>query len=578
MSDNSIDVDVKFHLEDINKLFEKIVQGMDDSDFFKNLDKIDVIEGSLLSDVGSIDDKVKFMEILSDLDFALPIMKEVQKMVDELEMGQDGQSELIMSTQNTVIQMFTISKLLIKMLEEKFPISEDMQKDLDSMNDALMDQSTTLDDKLDILRRSISNMFAPLKEEREAFKISPTQSFNFSDVMGSDVAFANLSVIEDQAKQTMDIMDLLIDKINANTGGRMRLSGMEDIFENLKEIAEDVHTISSRARKKVATYEGSESNLTEGQQVRSAIYMPQVKDEMAKIQKTVGDMMEVFIELNSTVDTNLNDIKDQLGDITSSLVNSELILSKSITVMDDVTKEFKNQIKELKKTLTQAVKKIGIKIDDEFFGKIFEEMFQMMIDKKLTTDPKIGTNIWKTDELVNLLRITLDSLTAGFKSNVKHEKGRELLEQAGIDVSATSHIMRVADIRKENVLSDLNMGFMGGGGSSSNQPLIDMVSLEEMYKQISDRGVKQQAQLVSIKENTDNIIELAKNTQSSASITVELTRDLSKNFVRMGGEMSRAGQEISKAKKDMVKTSDKVNEIIQTLNLVFGGEEIMPTE
>jgi len=581
---NSIDVDVNFNLKDINKLFDKMLEGSGNvniGNIFKDIDELDPMKSSLLKDVSSIEDQVKLADTLNKVGFTAPIMKDVHKMMQDLGLEQDQQSSVIERTQQNLVNMLTISKTLLKMMDDKYPLSDDMQKELDDMNKVLTDQNLTLDDKLDLMVRSVNNIFAPIKESMpEAFKVSPMKSdIDMAELMG-DKGRANIDIMRDFAGQAADSLRHLANRARTNVGGRVRLDQELPQLDNLIAIADEVTSNLEEIRVKSSdmsndmTMNNIDVMQTEGQVAARMLRMPEIVNAIKHLEDITNGILEIFTELTEDFNVEMKNVGVDYAGMVFSAEEQEKKINHAVNILGDVSKDIRSGLKEFKSVERTEIKGISAKLDDDMFIKTIEEVWRQAVENGLVGNTTTTAKDRQLDEMITLVDATFNRLLADYESVMKSPPSRKLLEEAGLGQSIPiPNVLKRARARHEQI-SDLGTVIFGdksvGGGSSG----LDMAYLQDMFTQIQTQETQTKAHMGTMKSDVKTMMEDIKSIDSVASKTVNITKETNKLISSFSGAINRSANAMDNTQKSLGNTNRAVKKMVDKINEFFPGDDI----
>jgi len=579
MSEHSIDVDVNFNLNDIKKIFEKIMEGSDID--FKGLSDITKLDGegqaSLLKEISSTENKTKLLESFANLGIHTSIINDISKIVKDMDEDQDEQSDIVERTQNGMIMLLTLSKTMMKLLDDKFPITEKMKKELDIMNDVLKDQKLGLDDKLDILLRSVTSIFAPFKEQQpQAFKIvSSAIQPTFLNTMDKDQTRASIDIMMDFVKQVTDKYTQLIERMG---GGQeqFRHAGEADEIENLLSIGADITEILQKY-KKVLTEEQYKQGLVPSDTAYTAVLSTEVRNTMDTVEITMNHLVLLFNDMSTQVDIHLKNLE---GDVeTVVLANEERLveLQSTIELLNTVTGDFRTVKIDLKNAIERGLNEIKDDITDEFRQEIADKLIEVAINKRLMVDPTKVDEENRLDFLIKLVDHTFNTLIDEYESVINTPKSREALKEAGIRLSlATPTILNVAK-QRYSTITGREEGLFPSDEPTSD-PSFDMEVLTDMIYQIYDQDTNMTKHMGRMKSEMIKLVNAVQNTETVAKNTAEKATLIEKSFMTMTGATQSAANHLRLAKDSIVRTNIKVNEVVRKIADEFPGDDIAPLE
>lgn len=578
MSEHSIDVDVNFHLNDIKKIFEKIMEGSDID--FKGLSDITKLDeegqASLLKEISSTENKTKLLESFASLGIHASIINDISKMVKDMDEDQDEQGTVIERTQSGMMTLLALSKTMMKLFDDKFPITEKMKKELDIMNDALSKQNLELDDKLDILLRSVSSIFAPLKEEQQAFKIIPSVAQpTFLEAMDKDQARASIDTMMDFVKQVTDKYTQLIERMG---GGQeqFRHAGETDEIENLLNIGEDITEILEKYKKLVEEEQYKQGLVPSDPTYIGQALSTEVRDTMSTVEEIMLHLIELFNNMSTQIDTHLLNLQTDVQEVVEANEERLVELQSTIELLNTVAGDFRTIKDDLREAIETGLNMIRDDITDEFRAEIAEKLIEVAINKRLMVDPKKSEKEDKLNFLIKLVDHTFNTLLDDYKNVINTFESREALKAVGIKQSlAIPSILRTAKERY-SIITGKEEGLFPSPASAL--PSIDTGDLKDMIDQIYTHEEQTRKYMGTMKNEMIKLVKAVENTETSAENTAKSALVLSKSFKTIQGSTQTAADHLRLAKDSIIKTNAKVNEVIGKVTEISPGDDITPLE
>jgi hypothetical protein len=443
MSENSIDVDVNFHFGEINELFNKIIEGAD-IDVLKEIsDKDSLIQGSLLGDITSVDDKTKLLETMSELKITAPYIHEVYKMIEEMTSDQGEQGDIIERTQRSMISLLTISKTMLRMFEEKFPITKEMQKELDNMSDALSDQSKTIEQRIEVVGRGIINAFAPIKEDLpRAFKITAPQadySMLASAFGQDDSARAQIAMMMDFIKQVNTHIEEIIkikrpvmkggireeELLNVKRIGEELLPVMEQLEAKTKEVFGEVLTIKTDTLAK-------ESDLR-----KLFTDQPTVKSLFTTMETAIKDILNIMKELEKDVKDNMVNLDKLMAERVEILGKQEVSIAEVVGILRDEIRDNKKSMTDIKKTFTREIEKFKNVLSEDYYQGTIRDVLKQLIETEFVQPIATTQTARKLTFLLRLAENALGSMEEDLSRLLKG-KTPEQIKEMGLERTVLS--------------------------------------------------------------------------------------------------------------------------------------------
>lgn len=568
MSENSIDVDVNFNLKEIDKIFEKLMEGTS-TNIFKDLSDVTDLDeeglASLLKDITSLDDKTKLLEAFNKLNMKSPIMENLIRMVTDLSEDSEHDTELIERTQSNLITMLSISKLMLKMIDEKFPISEEIQDEIEKMSKAITDEEMKLDDRLDLISRTMNSILATSSGQNVAFRIV-TPEVSIAERLPDE----RLQGIRDEFGAVIGIIEDLTGQIVSadEESGRLRTPQLNvdnavSALDRAKELFEEVNNALRESVDNMSTQE----TLTEGQETRGRMDIEHRITQMTQISALVGLMKE-------SLDKFVLEAKDTIAIAMQNMdVATESIIKLAIDLDPSKVGVTADQIAKLKEAMKKGLKNIEDKITEELHVDTVEQIFEQAIEKRLMTDPLDEDPRRKIGYIIDLINATFNRLITDFRTVIKTPEQRELLKEAGLaQIISIPHILDSAERRMEDI---------GGVGSILNREMgtsFDTKHLEVMIGQIQSTEQQTKVHMGKLSEDMKIMLEVVNRTEGVAIETGKEAKFMSDNFGQIKGAVLSASQQILSAKKSISETNVKVNEVVQRFTEENPGKDIQPLD
>lgn len=378
-SENSIDVDVNFHLNDINTLFEKFMEGLGNEEILGDIGDIEgKMAGTLSHDISSIEDKNKLYENLIKMNLQQPEIDQLIKMMSEMGEDQGEGFESLDRVKNNMILMLSIAKSMMRMLEDKFPITADIEKELEDVTKILSQQETSLDDKLQLVMRAINNMMTPTTTQ-EAFKII-TPDIDF----GRFTTPAEKKNREDEFNVNALTIETLIKQIEDAQSGRIRTTQLQSLLENardsigrMSDLFDDTQDRLFSAIVEARSDRGGEPEgveTPEGKVSRTIRTDVSVRmNQIEELGKFVGILRETLeetaVEFKKDIDIALRDIEVATDAITKMVIDLDPL---KIGISTKDKEQFRDTIKD-------GLKRIEDKLDSELFEQTVDEVWKSAV-------------------------------------------------------------------------------------------------------------------------------------------------------------------------------------------------------
>ena len=595
MSENSIDIDVNFNLNEISTLFAKVMEGLsqgkDMSNVFKEIDPNAPI-GSLMSQGSLTEDKTKLYESLSNIDQLSPLIEILKKLQEELIIEEGDQGDIIERTERNMSNMLTISKLLLKMFETKFPISEDMGKDIDEMSKILSDQSLTFDNKLDKLMATMSNAFASFREDRQAFRTIPGDNApTLGDLFGRDNTQEMSEDFRKKFKAIANVIRSMADRIVERGGtGSINISGTDmgefslADLERLAEYAEQGTTLFrsftenlERSNQEISAIR-SERSLREGEVARDVMGMPVIEKAIEKLTKLTGDVGVIFKRLEEHVKGFLTDATVDLEGSGKELNEVIITLNKSITVLEEAARLMVNAAQDIGNTTAEQLKIIAEKIDESLIIKTIEEVFDQIIANKLIA-PINETSMAKRLEFALLTAKSVINTLAKDLQSFMIGKTPEELKELGLpglkDTQRT--VFRLQQAQREfGTTPEGNVYSLGGVQEAFDMSEINIMS--GFLKDIASDITKKTGFVEDIDLHMRETNELMKNLVKQTKNINATTDTFDDKIGILQRTTNNAMNLMGASEKKIQDAGNKINEIIEEWGKLRIGFNLPPSK
>lgn len=578
MSENSIDVDVNFHLNDINKIFEKIMEGTD-TDIFKGLSDIsdldDEMKASLLESITSVDDKTKLLEALTNLNVTAPIAEDMYKMIEEMSGDQGDQTTIIERTQKSMITLLTISKTMMKLFEEKFPISDEMQKELDIMNRTLNDQSLILDDKMDILLRSMNNMFAPIKEEiPRAFRtIRPTDAPRVMDFLDKDRTRAGIDEMIDFVDQVTNKYE---DLFRAMDEGQERFRHTEERpeLEDIRDIGNNLRGTLIELRDLVTEERDPGGTIADTSDIVVAI-SDEAKLAFDKIQQVMDEIEVIFKEtaqINAIQITESVAASQDLRDKTTEMKNEVGVAVEMLNVAVGEISGMKDAVKNQIGTGILAIKNM---LNSDYFQGTIEDVLNQLIREELVQPIHTTRTAQDLEYILRIAEASLNTFNRDLERLMVGKSEEELREMGLSDVAQVKGVIERSRERQRRILRDEETIF-----SSPISRDIDMEGLssldrmEGLLETIATRTREQDNMTVRIDDNLRELLIQSQMTNILAESSFEKVAQFDDQIKMTIRATEKAADWLHKMNQTTEVNTHKIREIAERWNDEFPGRDV----
>jgi len=580
MSENSIDVDVNFHLNDIIKLFEEAMKG-DNSNIIDVIKDISVEEdklkgSSLLHDVTLTEEKTKLLEAMSNMGVVSDVVNDVFKLVNDMNLKDGDNSDVIQRTQRSMVTLLTLSKTMLKMFDEKFPISEDMADELEEMDKVLQNSQLSMDSKIDQLYRIMNNAFAPLKEQQQdmpdAFKTThpTTGGYNFS--------LAQVDVIDDYAEQVTVFINSILSRISGNTSNRLRI-GKDDVsqMDNLTEIKDDIFDIIDKLKARTGGSEGvgRVAEAVEGYMGSTSAYAKKVFENIEKV--SVG-MVEALEEMQVMFDYSSTKMDAATTNLDGSIVDTAKQLGEAVDTLKSSEKHLLEMTKDVKSAVRTEVGKIKDVLDNDFYTKTVENILDTLITLEFIDPIAVTVTLKKLQHTLKVSESTLKTLHSTMGVIGKGQTNANLLEfKAAID-----SIQAVVDISKnqlkgigddEGFVSD-TLNVKKGVKGFQKKKILNTDLLEQMSGRIDKLAISTMAKdimVASIEKKFDELIGKANQILTETGEIRIGSEHFNTNVSVIANAMQQAQNQLTATKNLNMKTVVELNKIIEDWNTKLGS-------
>jgi len=571
MSEHSIDVDVNFNLNDINKLFEKILKGAGEggTDLVDALTQILDLEklkkDGFISDISESENQEDIIKTILKSQLGTTAFNDLFKMVNDLTDNDQEENELLQKTQNNLITMLGMSKLMIKMIDERFPISAEMQDEIENMSKILTDKEMMLDDKMDIISRTLQSMLATSTGQNPAFRtITPMTAGALPEGM--------IKGMNDEFGVSAGIVGELIERIREAKSGRIRTEQLKDLLDSAEMSVSNMTGIFERAGKSMTDTAGVLENIevgggettgriiereTEGQRIQRNLNA----GESVKNMLFIIDMMK---EVHITFEQFTENAKSQVDMIVENMdVATEGILKLARELDPEKIGVTKAQIRKMKTVMEEGLDKIANKIDAEFSIRTIEEIWRLAIENRLVEDPLRTARELKLDALIKMTDSVYNTLLSDYDKFTKSKKGREALEQAGLDQAMTTP--RLLDVIRER-RSGINLENMLTATDQPTSTEFKSELIKDMFRQIQTQEQKTSSYMGTMKDDMKIMLTTINNTETVAKATKTSADKFSKSFSAIRGAVNSATEQLKASHSAIKDTTTKMNEVITTIN------------
>lgn len=582
MSENSIDVDVNFHLNDINKLFEKIMEGAGDTDMFKGLSDIseidDDVKASLLGSISSIDNKTKLFEALTNLSITAPIVNDWYKMIEEMSDDGDERSTIIERTQKSMVTLLSLSKTMLILFEEKFPISLDMQKELDIMNDTLNNQNLVLDDKMDILLRSINNMVAPIKEERQAFKVTEPKGNRIVDMMSRDTAIGQIDTMIDFVNQIITRYEGFIKGIDEGEG-RFRLAGSRDGIQNELDIANEVKGLVEEYRISLDESRDQSIDLNEAMSNIPA----EANLTFDVMQGIMVEISEIFSAMKETLDTMTKELDESLHQIVADVEKVEINLDYAVEALNEATGKIEDVTWDFadvfEKEIVKFKKEIHSKEDEDFYKTVVQDILNQLIKEELVQPLNTTKTAQDLEYILKIAEASLNTLNVDLERLMVGKSDDELRDMGLSDIAMVKGIIARARERQKLILRDEGTIFSSPlSRDIDTEGLSSLDRMQGLLEVVATRTREQDNMTVKISDNLSELLIHAQSTNMLAQSSFNATKEYEKtiDFVMKANQTSI--NTLSKFQEQTKFNTDKIRIIAERWSNMFPNESVDTSE
>ncbi len=570
MSENSIDVDVNIHLQGINDIFSKMMEGIDDSqtmeDYFKDIkDKEGLISDMYETTLG--EDKTKLLEALHKMNADIPMIDSILKLLDDMNEGQEEGFEDLEGVRSNMVLMIGIAKTMVTMLQENFPITKAVEEELMNVNKALASQEGTLDDRLRLVIRSFSNIFPT--QTQSTPNIAFMERTPEGKLSPMETASARNAGVIGEANSLISGFDKLLKRLKENESGVVRMGqfGLEDKIkemERLKEIMGEMRDILAQSVDlqiveglKLAENNLERTTVTTGQQKLIDI------DEMVEQQRTSYTQIGIFID---RLDVIVKEMLDKFGGQVESALSfmegaTDAIELLSLKSEDDAI-ALTNEVKEIKEILAKALMEISGKLDDDLFIKTVQEVWKQAIENELVQPIKTTETAKKLEFILVTVENALNTLNADLEALMRDKTPDELEEMGLGRISVIPNIIEISRQNQERIHGEFGIPLI----ESSIKEDFDLRSMNEMLKIIGagDR-TKQDLDRKLVDEMSDLRLVMG-DILLKTEATSKITKEFGSALTTIRANSGTANAMLTKTQGDLKDSIKKVHEIIDAWN------------
>ncbi len=567
MSDNTIDVDIKFHLNDIDELFKKVSGGNDIMDELKG--KEGDMKSSLYYDFEMTEDKGKLLDVINKLSITAHDMDDVYKMIADMNADQGDQSTIIERTEKSMITLLTLSKVMLKMFEDRFPITSDIQDNLDEMNDILSNKNLDLDDKVDKLLRSINTIFAPLKEELPAaFKISGDPSL----LSGSDdKSRAMRYQVQDFVSQTSTLLEKFIADSKKKT--RPRLGELEPELQNLLSIAQMLDETLDDVKGKAVDLDIKtlEQTMTEGQTIHRLFDSPDSKRTFAKMEETMQGILEIFKQLTEDTASHLANIESDFDGMIEAMNVSEDKVTEAVKILIDVRAKLFGTIIDIKKTVRDEVGKIQDVLHEDLYIGTITDIWEQLVKRELVTPVSASAQHKTLDYMLRLAEASINTLAGDLDRLMRGKTEEELFDLGLTDLNAIKGLIALIQTKKAGFENLTDVVFPEYADHKEEFKYFDLTNVQAMIQTIATRTGEQDKFLQKLSSQFTTLLTAVNSTRKEAEKAGTIVSGYDRTINKAVNELTQASNQLLSNKQKTDITFDKMKELIKDYNELMKG-------
>jgi len=558
MSENKIDVDIDFHLKDINNLFEQLVKEGTDIDFQKIMSTEGKIANSFSSEIGLVGEKQQdsIVDALKIMNLDTVEITNILKMMDTLLEASDIENENLTSVQENMIMMIGVTKAMIKMLDENYPLSSDIEGELKTITDVLADKEMDVGNKMNLIIRAINGMTTP--PTREAFNIISPGNEPIGGISGGLT-----SNQRDDMLENLSVMETLVTHLQSFKGTNTRLQTVEmqskikGAWDAIQIVADGISKAVSTGVSGMATIDVTAPRVEGGVPIANR---PQQSTEgtlagmdIAEMLKQHGEMLKKMASFSDEVSATYIDIANSFeGKIQTAILNIEqarAIVEDILFKIDpDILGMQQKEFTKIAKAIDKAMEKIDEKLSDEMFEKMVFNIWRLAIKNKLAEDPKDYTDVTRLGYYMKLAENMIATLGDGLKV-IDRQSEIEMRERG------------IKNIGAVKVLYDI----IKDAKTLTGEDILKMRKL--LTNDPDSGGVGQMVDFKIMSASLDRIDQNVSRQVDAVTSMGDAKRGETKKISDMSSvirKMADANKGLSKQLKFMVTTSKEINDAIRT--------------